>query len=121
MSVSYICECLKSTKNDELTCAEILPAANEKVWSALKEDYRWNLATHHLRRTIDVDSPREIIWMKTVMSWNPVAMQYEKNVARQFLEKINKYKICRILGFYLPTDSSGSTLWITHSKRIKNS
>ncbi|KMQ92096.1 fatty acid synthase [Lasius niger] len=50
--------------------------ANEVMWArpidnnskVRKENARWNLATHHLRRAIGMETPREILWMKTVVA-----------------------------------------------------
>jgi hypothetical protein len=90
---------IKCNKNKE-SLAE--PIGDEEV--RLKENPRWNIATYHLRRAVGFQSPREVMWIETVVALSKRKPMYE-GAANSRAKKNRAYRI------EIPRDNLNYTLW----------
>jgi len=111
--------------------------ANEVMWArpidddskVRKENARWNLTTHHLRRAIGMETPREILWMKTVVACSVRGGMYVAAADEKLKDAISELytpeyadmlrtKLRARYKFEIPTDNRGETMWLSFSKRV---
>jgi hypothetical protein len=120
----------KSSDSVDLYCNEIsLSSVSSDLAYVMKEDPRWNLTTHHIRREYGIVWPREILWIKTVIassergfSYRRKALMRLRELRRQGSELAAKYLSCEFetrVGFCIPTDSLGWTLWLGNRSDLK--
>ncbi|CAL1680801.1 unnamed protein product [Lasius platythorax] len=111
--------------------------ANEVIWArpidddskVRKENARWNLATHHLRRAIGMETPREILWMKTVVACSVRGGMYVAAADEKLKDAISELytpeyadmlwtKLRARYKFEIPMDNRGETMWLSFSKKM---
>lgn len=107
----------------------------------LKESARWNVATYHLRRSIQTHSQREELWVETALADSWRAFVYNVKLSKWFHakypngypyrcywaypaykwhsfdypqpEKYSPFKLCQI---YAPKDNAGESLRYTYER-----
>ena len=89
------------------------------VAATLRENSRWNMTTYGLRREIGFQSPREKMWLETVMAHSVRAKLYTQAIPKCSsgdLSKILKWKKKqKEIQFSIPVDSEGWTMWLSTS------
>ncbi|KYN01218.1 hypothetical protein ALC62_07994, partial [Cyphomyrmex costatus] len=71
----------------DLYCLERPLWPNDNVYIP-REKSNWNVATHHLRRAIGFQCPREILWIKTLVAFNHRAQFYGASVKKKITLKM---------------------------------
>ncbi|KYN08214.1 hypothetical protein ALC62_00801 [Cyphomyrmex costatus] len=79
----------------DLYCLERPLWPNDNVYIP-REKINWNVATHHLRKAIGFQCPREILWIKTLVAFNYRAQFYGVSVDK-WARKMNNNGKCNIV------------------------
>jgi hypothetical protein len=120
-------ENVSNSESDPLYCDEVLPPSPLfDVGRVPKEDKRWSLATHHVRREYGFVWPREKLWIRTTVACSRTGFAFQRK-AEKVLKKIWRRKrdsdrlrgmdrfrftLPVEYGFSIPSDSCGWTLWL---------